>query len=118
MYSIPCWRADPDALRVFAARDHVQGFSFTGPRDAFATLDQKQSAMGRALDQAGAAVEELVRMPFQRHTTVRASILVDVDLPGTAYGQHLQSIDIEATACSFGQFVPVAQVVQRSLLRA
>ncbi|SER78267.1 hypothetical protein SAMN03159444_05037 [Pseudomonas sp. NFACC02] len=45
--------------------------------------------MGCALDQTGAAVEKLVRMPFQRHATMRASILVNVDLPGAAYSQQV-----------------------------
>lgn len=74
--------------------------------------------MSRALNQAGAAVEKLVRMPFQRYAAMRTPILVGIDLPCTANSQHLQPIDVEAAARSFGQFMPVAQVVQRSLLRA
>ena len=60
--------------------------------------------MGGALDQAGAGVEELVRLPFQADATVRATVLVSVDPAFAAHGKDLLPGDLEATAAGIDQF--------------
>ena len=74
--------------------------------------------MGRALNQAGAGIEKLVRVPLQRHAAVRATVLVDIDLPGAPDCQQLQPANVKTSAFSFSHFIPVTQVFQLILLRA
>jgi hypothetical protein len=112
------WRIDPDALSVLATIDRAQIFALARAGDAFATLDQKQCAVGRALNQAGAGIEKLVRVPLQGHAAVRATVPVDMNLTRAPDRQELQPVDIETSAFSLSQVIPVTQVFQRSLLRA
>ena len=73
------------------------------PGNAFPALNQKQGSMGRALDQAGAGVEELVGLPFQRHTTVGAAIFIGLDLTGPTHDKQADAVLFKAQAGAFCQ---------------
>ena len=120
---MPLWSArwrwiDPDALTVFATGNGGQGFALARAGDAFAVLDQKQRAMGGALDKAGAAVEKLVGQPLQRDAAMGAAIVVDKHLSGPSHDQQLETCQLEAAALSFRNSVAFAQVFQRGPLYA
>jgi hypothetical protein len=70
---------------------------------AFSILDQKQGAMGRALDQAVAGIQELVGGPFQPDTSVRAAIDIDMNLTAPAHGKQLLAVNIEPAAAGIDQ---------------
>ncbi len=53
-------KRNPDAVVLLLAGKRLEHLSGTGAGHALAGLDQKQSAVGGALDQAAAAIEELV----------------------------------------------------------
>lgn len=103
---------DPDALVVFAATDRGQGLTFARSRDTFAVLDQKQCAMCGALDQAGAAVEELICLPFQANAPMRAAIPVDEHLSLTAYCQQCVFTDCKPSTMCLGQLTGGAKESQ------
>lgn len=116
--SSPRWQIDPDALSVFVRGDHVQVFTFAWPGDAFSVFDEKQRAMGCALDQAGTVIKELVRLPFQGNAAMRALVFVHVNLPATAYCKQPYTVDIETPAFALSQINAVTHVLQLKLLRA
>ncbi|MCY1557230.1 hypothetical protein D9M68_940630 [compost metagenome] len=72
---------------------------------AFARIDQKQCAVGGALDQAGAVVEKLVRQPFQGNAAVRAAVAVGKYLAVLAYGKQFFACNHKAPALTFGQLM-------------
>lgn len=59
--------------------------------------------MGGALDHAGALVEKLVGLPFQRNAPMRAAIYIDIDLAFPAHGKQLLPIDIKTAAAGIAQ---------------
>lgn len=75
-----------------------QRLAFAGAGHAFAVLDQKQCTVGGALDQAGAAVQKLVGLPFQRDAAMRAAIPVDEHLALSAYRQKPVVFQLEPPA--------------------
>ena len=70
---------------------------------AFTAFNQKQRAMGGALDQAGTGVEKLVGVPFQADAAMRAAIFIHIDLTFTAHGKQLLTVDLETTAAGIDQ---------------
>ena len=88
----------PDALRIFMAIESGQRLTFAGAGHALAILDQKQRTVGGALDQAGAAVQKLVGLPFQRDAAMRAAIPVDENLALSAYRQKPVVYQLEPPA--------------------
>ena len=75
-----------------------QRLAFAGTGHAFAVLDQKQRTVGGTLDQTGAAVQELVGLPFQRDAAMRAAVFVDENLALSAYRQKLVVLQLEPPA--------------------
>ncbi|BCT35481.1 hypothetical protein PproGo58_49760 [Pseudomonas protegens] len=65
--------------------------------------------MGGALDQAGAGIEELIRLPFQGDSSVRALIGIHVGLPLAAHGKELQARKLETPATGLGKVTPGAK---------
>ncbi len=80
--------------------EHIAG---TRAGDALAGLDQKQRAMGGALDETGTGIEKLVGLPLQGDPAMGAAIAIDEYLPATAGCQDFQTIDIETTTLRFGE---------------
>ena len=88
---------------VFAAIKGCQKLPGTRPGHAFPGLNQKQRGVGRALNQAGAGVEELIGVPLQRYTAMRAAVFVDIDLAVSANREHACRVLFETQAGAFGQ---------------
>jgi len=70
--------------------------------------------MGGALDEAAAAVEELVRYPLQWHASMWATIFVDVHDTVPAYSKKALSLLLESFALAFGKISRGAQSHHRS----
>lgn len=75
------------------------------PGNAFARFDQEQCSVGGALDQAGAGIEELIRLPFQRNSPMRAAIFVGIHVSFSAHDEQAHFFALEAAARTFGQCV-------------
>ena len=54
--------------------------------------------MGGALDQAGAGVEKLVGLPFQRDAAMGAAVDIEVGNAVPAHGQQLAAVDFKTEA--------------------
>ena len=74
--------------------------------------------MSRTFNEAGTGIEKLVGVPLQRHTSMRATVLIHMHLTGVPDRQQLQAIPVEPSALSLIEVVPFTQVFQPSLLRA
>lgn len=59
--------------------------------------------MGGALDKAGARVEELVWLPFQRYAAMGAAVDIEVGDAFPAHDQQLAAIDIKTEAAVLRQ---------------
>ena len=84
------------------ACEHLPG---ARPGNAFARFDQEQCSVGGALDQAGAGIEELIRLPLQRDSPMRAAIFVGIQLSFPAHEEQAHFSAFEAAARTFGQCV-------------
>lgn len=65
--------------------------------------------MGRALNQAGAVVQELISRPFKRHSPVRTMVAVNEYLSLSTHGQQFQPIYFKASAVRFSHVYRVAK---------
>lgn len=65
--------------------------------------------MSGAVNQAGAGVQKLVRLPFQRYATMRAAVVIDEHLPVTPCGKQLATIDFKPAALGFRQLISGAE---------
>ena len=74
--------------------------------------------MGGALDQARAAVQELIGQPLQSDASMGAAVLIDEDLSGPSHRQQLNAGQLQATALSFRNITAFAQEFQAGLLNA
>ena len=59
--------------------------------------------MGGALDQAGAVVEEAIRLPFQRDAAMRAAVEIEVRNAVPTHRQQPVAIDIKTAAAVGGE---------------
>lgn len=98
VFVILCGQHHPDAFCVLTASDRSQRLTFARAGDTFAILDQKQRAVGGALNQAGAAVQKPVRLPLQRNTAMRTAIGVDENPALSAHRQKPVAVQLEASA--------------------
>jgi hypothetical protein len=78
-----------------------------------AVFDQKQCAVSRALDQTRAAVQKLIRLPFQRDAPMRATVFVNEDLALAPHGENGQLPDFKPAAFSFSDSVSITKVAFR-----
>jgi len=70
---------------------------------------RKQRAVGGALDQAGAGVEEVIGLPFQGDAAMGAAIAIEVGDAIPAHGQQFVPVDIKTTAAVGGEGVGGAE---------
>ncbi len=71
------------------------------PSHAFAAIEQKQRAVGGALQQAAAAIEKLIGQPFQANAAVRAAVEVQVHSALMAHSNHRALGHAKATGLAF-----------------
>ena len=67
--------------------------------------------MPGALDQAGATVEESIRLPFKANAAMRTAIAIQIHHALAPHGQHGQVADLEAAAGTFKQFFAATKEV-------
>lgn len=65
--------------------------------------------MGRALDEAGAAVEKLIWLPIQRYAAMRAAVAIDKHLAVAASCHQLEPGDFKAPAFRLRQCATVTE---------
>lgn len=68
--------------------------------------------MGRAAYQAGAVIEELVRLPVQPDLSMRAAVAIDENVACPTHGQQGLALSFETAAVSFRQLVRGTEKVQ------
>ena len=91
-----------------AERNRLQILTATWPENAFATFDEKQCAVRRALNQLAFAVEKLIFEPVQLDPSMRAAVAIYINLPVALNCEHTVVAEFEAFSLVFAESIDVA----------
>jgi hypothetical protein len=90
-----------------AERNRLQILTATWPENAFATFDEKQCAVRRALNQLAFAVEKLIFEPVQLDPSMWTAVPIYVNLSVTLNRKHTVVAELEALGAIFADVVDV-----------